>query len=73
MPSAARAIRPQQKDTDGAREERVRLVARVQVAYEHLRDAMHLRGSSRGAAIAHARSRLAALNLALAMLAVQGM
>jgi hypothetical protein len=72
MTSAARAIRAEQIGTDNARKEaRVQLVARVQVAYEHLRDAMRLRGSARCAAVENARSRLDALNRALAMLAMQ--
>jgi hypothetical protein len=88
MPSAARAIRTQQKrprihlvETDASRrapaderrEERVRLVARVQIAYEHLRGAIVRGAASQAnrAAIDAARTRLAALNLALAIVAIQ--
>jgi hypothetical protein len=52
---------------------RIQLVARVQVAYEHLREAVRRYGSdpARQASIEAARHRLGALNLALALLALQ--
>ncbi len=53
---------------------RIQLVARVQVAYEQVRDAMRRHGAAPAGsrAIEAARRRLAALNLALALLALQG-
>jgi hypothetical protein len=52
---------------------RIRLVARVQVAYEQLRDAVLRYGADAAnrKQIDTARQRLAALNLALALLALQ--
>jgi len=53
---------------------RIRLVARVQVAYERLREIVRRHASDPEylGTIEAARNRLATLNLALAMLAVQG-
>lgn len=53
---------------------RIRLVARVQVAYEQLRETVRRHGSDpeRRGTIEAARNRLATLNLALALLALQG-
>jgi hypothetical protein len=53
---------------------RLQLVARVQLAYEHLREAVRTAGANpaRRASIDAARNRLGALNLALAVLALQG-
>jgi hypothetical protein len=53
---------------------RLQLVARVQLAYEHLREAVRTSGGdpARRATIDAARDRLGSLNLALAVLALQG-
>jgi hypothetical protein len=52
---------------------RIQLVARAQLAYEQVRDAIRRYGAdpANRARIDSARQRLAALNLALALLALQ--
>ena len=53
---------------------RIRLVARVQLAYEQLRETVrrHASDADHLGTIEAARNRLATLNLALALLALQG-
>ena len=67
MKSARRAANPEQKLA------RIQLVARAQLAYEQVRDAVRRYGSdpARRKRVHDARQRLAALNLALALLALQ--
>lgn len=59
----------------GQRQSRIQLVARVQLAYEQVRELMSKprRSAHAQAAIAHARERLQLLNRALAMIALQSM
>jgi hypothetical protein len=73
MSCAARVIRAQRNEADDAKEARVQLVARVQIAYDHLRETVrrHGKAPSRSAAVRAAHERLDALNRALAMLALQ--
>jgi hypothetical protein len=67
MKNAPRAPNPEQKLA------RIQLVARAQLAYEQVREAVRRYGSdpARGKRVHDARQRLAALNLALALLALQ--
>jgi hypothetical protein len=56
------------------RQDRIQLIARVQIAYEQLKETMqrYHDGSPRArAAVAAARQRLAVLNRALAMMALE--
>ncbi len=65
---------PNEVEAGQARLQRLQLIARVQVAYESLRDTMqrYHDGSPRArAAIAAARKRLQVLNRALALLAIE--
>jgi len=67
MKNPTRATIPEQKLA------RIHLVARVQLAYEQVREAVRRYGSdpARRRRVRDARQRLAALNLALALLALQ--
>jgi hypothetical protein len=67
MRNRSRAPAPEQKLA------RIRLVARARVAYEQMKEAVHRYGSdpANRKRIDDARQRLAALNLALALLALQ--
>ena len=67
-----RKMRSQARGQDKA--SRIELIARVQMAYEHLKDTMqryHDDSPRARAAIAAARRRLSLLNRALAMLALE--
>ena len=68
MQNATRAPAAEQKLA------RIQLVARAQVAYEQLLEAVRRYGSdaARRKRVHAARQRLAALNVALALLALQG-
>lgn len=57
----------------GQHQSRIELIARVQFAYEQVRDLMSRpsRSARTQASIAHARERLQLLNRALAMMALQ--
>jgi hypothetical protein len=67
MKNPTRAPSPEQKLA------RIQLVARAQLAYEQVREAVRRYGSdpARRKQVHDARRRLAALNLALALLALQ--
>ena len=67
MKNPTRAASPEQKLA------RIQLVARAQLAYEQVREAVRRYGAdpARRKRIHDARQRLAALNLALALLALQ--
>ncbi|HKB76391.1 MAG TPA: hypothetical protein VKC58_07335 [Myxococcales bacterium] len=67
-------MRSQAKQVGQDKASRIELIARVQMAYEHLKDTMqryHDDSPRARAAIAAAKRRLSLLNRALAMLALE--